>query len=142
MPAIQPRPEQLEAFMKRKPDGPVLMLNLLKFKDKAVYSDGRETTLSGAEAYGLYGTAVQKIISGLGGKLELSLPTNALVIGDGDLEWDAVALVRYPSFEAFVGMTASDEYQAIHVHREAGLEHQLLINCLEPGQATALGSPG
>jgi len=134
MPATQPRPEQLAELMEKRPEAPLYMLNLLKFKEKAVYEDGRETELSGAEAYGLYGVGVAKLIADMGGSIEIGLSTNVLLIGDGDLEWDSVAIVRYPSFEAFAGMTASAAYQEIHVHRDAGLEHQLLINCLAPDQ--------
>lgn len=136
--ATQPSTQQFQAFMARKPDGPITMLNLLKFKAQAEYADGRETDLTGAQAYGLYGAAVAKIIHGLGGRIVFGGQANALVIGDGELAWDQVAIVEYPSFEAFAGMTASDEYQAIHVHRDAGLEHQQLINCLSADQAAAM----
>ena len=137
MPATMPRPEQLAEFAKKKPEGSLYMLNLLKFKEKAVYDDGRETDLTGAEAYGIYGAAVTKIIEGFGGNLVFGGQANALVIGDGELEWDSVAIVRYPSFEAFTEMTASPEYQEIHVHRDAGLDHQILVNCLDPAQVMA-----
>ena len=60
-----------------------------------------------------------------------------LVIGDGEMDWDAVAIVEYPSIDAFRQMTASPEYDAVHVHREAGLAHQLLINCLSTEQLMA-----
>jgi len=133
MPATQPRPDQLEAFAKKKPEGPLYMLNLLKFKDKAVYADGRETDLSGAEAYAIYGAGVAKILAEMGGSIEIGLTTNALVIGDGELEWDSVAVVKYPRFEDFTKMTSSAAYQEIHVHRDAGLAHQVLVNCLGPG---------
>jgi uncharacterized protein (DUF1330 family) len=83
---------------------------------------------------------VTRLVHDLGGSFEFGGQTNVLVIGGGDLEWDAVAIVKYPSFEAFVQMTQSEAYQAIHVHRDAGLAHQLLINCLSGDQvATALG---
>jgi hypothetical protein len=39
---IAPKPEQLAELMERAPDGKLYMLNLLKFKDKAEYADGRE----------------------------------------------------------------------------------------------------
>jgi len=133
MPATQPRPDQLVAFAKKKPEGPLYMLNLLKFKDKAVYADGRETDLSGAEAYAIYGERVAKILAEMGGSIEIGLTTNALVIGDGELEWDSVAIVKYPRFEDFTNMTSSAAYQEIHVHRDAGLAHQVLVNCLGPG---------
>ena len=138
MPASQPRPEQLQALLERKPEGALYMLNLLKFKEKADYTDGRETDLSGAEAYGLYGAGVAKLIHELGGRFVWGGQANVLLIGDGELEWDAVAVVEYPSFEHFSGMTQSEAYQEVHVHRDAGLAHQVLINCLSPEQATTV----
>lgn len=138
MPATLPRPDQLESLARHKPDGPLYMLNLLKFKQAAEYADGRETDLTGQQAYGLYGAGVSKLIHELGGSFEFVGQTNVLLIGDGDLEWDSVVIVKYPSFEAFVQMTQSEAYQAIHVHRDAGLAHQLLINCLSPEQASGV----
>ena len=134
----QPRPEQLQNFSEKAPEGPIYMLNLLKFKERAEYADGRETELSGAEAYGLYGAAVRKIVEGFSGQFHFFGHCNALVIGDGELAWDAVGIMEYPSLEAFQGMVGSSEYGDIHVHREAGLDHQLLINCLSPEQAMAV----
>lgn len=135
MPARQPRPEQLEDLIKNMPEGPLYMLNLLKFRDRAVYADGRETDLSGREAYMIYGAAVQQIIEGFGGGLVFGGAANVLLIGDGELEWDWVGVMRYPSFESFEQMTVSEAYQKIHVHRDAGLEHQLLVNCLDIEQS-------
>lgn len=137
MPAVQPRPEQLQEFMQKKPAGPLYMLNLLKFRERAEYADGRETDLSGEQAYMLYGAAVTKIIEGFGGGLIFGGRANVLLIGDGELEWDSVAIMKYPSFEAFQGMTQSEAYAEVHVHRDAGLEHQLLVNCLDAEQTLA-----
>jgi uncharacterized protein (DUF1330 family) len=137
MSARQPRPEQYEQLVARRPDGPLYMLNLLKFRDRAVYADGRQTDLSGEQAYMIYGARVREIIEGFGGGLEFGGRANVLVIGDGELPWDWVALVRYPSFQHFIDMTQSEAYQAIHVHRDAGLEHQILVNCLDPEQTMA-----
>ncbi|MCP4907023.1 MAG: DUF1330 domain-containing protein [bacterium] len=131
MPARQPRPEQLEEFIEKKPEGSLYMLNLLKFRDRAIYEDGRETDLTGEEAYMIYGAAVQKIIEGFGGGLVFGAKTNTQLIGDGDLRWDWVGLMRYPSFESFSKMTRSADYAEIHVHRDAGLDHQILVNCLD-----------
>ena len=137
MPASQPRPEQLKELVAKKPEGPLYMLNLLKYRAKAVYADGRDTDLTGEEAYRLYAMAVTKIIDGFGGGLVFGGKANVLLIGDGDLEWDWVGIMRYPTFEDFQKMTQSEEYQAIHVHRDAGLEHQLLVNCLDLEQSMA-----
>lgn len=136
--AIAPRPEQLQSLAERAPEGKMYMLNLLKFKERAAYADGRKTDLTGAEAYGLYAEGVGAIIRDLGGRGIWSGRTNVQVIGDGELAWDLVAIVEYPSFAAFREMTTSERYQAVHVHREAGLEHQLLINCLSMEQVRAV----
>jgi len=52
---VTPNEEQIKGFMEGDTDTPVYMVNLLKFKDKAEYEDGRETDLTGAEAYAIYG---------------------------------------------------------------------------------------
>ncbi len=125
---IQPSAEQLKQFIEKIPSGPVTMLNLIKFKEKAVYADGRESNLSGAEAYGLYGIEVGKMIQADGGRTVFAAATNTLVIGEGELEWDMVAIAEYASLESFQKIMSSPEYQEIAAHREAGLAHQMLIN--------------
>ncbi len=125
---IQPNPEQLKKFIENVPSGPVTMLNLLKFKEKAEYADGRESNLSGAEAYMRYGFEMSKMIAADGGRSVFSAATNTLVIGEGELEWDMVGIAEYASLESFQKIMSSPEYQKIEEHREAGLAHQLLIN--------------
>ena len=51
--ALRPNPIQLAEFALGD-DDPILMVNLLKFKDKAEYEDGRATNLTGREAYEIY----------------------------------------------------------------------------------------
>jgi uncharacterized protein (DUF1330 family) len=125
---IKPNDEQLKRFIEKVRPGPVTMLNLLKFKEKAVYADGRESNLSGREAYGLYGLEVAKMIEADGGRMVFAAATNTLVIGEGELEWDMVGIAEYASLESFQKITSSPEYQEIAKHREAGLAQQLLIN--------------
>ena len=75
---VSSSPEARDAFFsKLEPGAPLVMVNLLKFKEKAEYPDGRETTLSGAQAYGIYGEAVGKMIEAFGFQLHmLCLRTN------------------------------------------------------------------
>ena len=127
--ATQPRREQIAALLENDKGGPIRMLNLLKFREFAKYSDGTDTRLSGFEAYQRYAMEVVEIIGKVGGEVVSSGQASTLVIGDGELEWDMVSIVEYPSVAAFLGMTSSEEYKKIHVHREAGLEHQLLVQC-------------
>ena len=134
MTAIKPTQAQLNAILASDLSQPVCMLNLLKFKDKATYPEDKPEAsqgLSGFEAYLKYGVEVMKILETLGAKSIYSAPAEKFVIGQGD--WDLVALVWYPSRQAFLEMTAGEAYQAIHYHREAGLAHQDLIETT-PGE--------
>ena len=51
---VYPDKEQIKGFMEPVSEGPICMVNLLRFKDKAAYEDGRDTDLTGREAYALY----------------------------------------------------------------------------------------
>tara|TARA_A100001015_G_scaffold127323_1_gene141165 strand:- start:620 stop:1009 length:390 start_codon:yes stop_codon:yes gene_type:complete len=120
-------PEQIAA-LKDKDDGkPVHMVNLLSFKEKAVYEDGRETTLTGYEAYGLYGEVVSKLIAERGGKILFSAAVAGMVVGEVENVWDAIAIAEYPSFDTFLDMISSQEWLSAEEHRKAGLNGQLNI---------------
>ncbi len=125
---VNPNVERVrEFFGPGAPETPFVMVNMLKFKEKAEYSDGRQTDLSGAEAYAIYVEAVRKLIAGLGGRPIYAGAVTGLMVGEVEELWDVVALVEYPSSEAFRQMVQSPEYQEIHVHRDAGLAGQLNI---------------
>jgi uncharacterized protein (DUF1330 family) len=121
---IVPNLEQFQQFAASSDTGPVVMLNLLKFKARA---DGEEG--SGAEAYSRYGDAVVKMVEARGGRVLWTGRADQILIGDPTEDWDAVALVWYPSRRAFIDMVTADEYQKAHVHRERGLERTLLVAC-------------
>jgi len=121
---IVPRPDQIQALVADPDQGPVVMLNLLKFKERATGEEG-----TGADAYRRYGDAVIKMVEARGGKVLWSGRATHVMIGGEADKWDAVALVQYPSPAAFLEMGMSAEYQKIHGHREAGLESTVLIAC-------------
>lgn len=80
--SVIPTQEQMAGFMSPGPDGPISMVNLLKFKEKAVYKDGRETELTGQEAYALYSRGVMKTLATVGGKLVFSGDVSRLMLGE------------------------------------------------------------
>lgn len=127
--AVYPTGTQLGALMALPGEGPIVMLNLLKFKDKAEYADGRATTLSGREAYALYGDKMTAFVAAHGGKILFTARVETLAIGAVGEMWDMTALVEYPSAKAFVEIATSPEVQEFGVHRSAGLAGQLLIQC-------------
>lgn len=125
--AVFPSMEQASAFFGSPENGPFVMVNLLKFRDKAAYADGSDADLSGAEAYARYGKAVQECLASVGGRQVYAGPVTGLMIGEVEELWDMVALAEYPSLSAMQAMIASAEYQAIEHHRKAGLTGQLNI---------------
>lgn len=126
---LQPTGDQVRAFRDRKTGEPIAMLNLLKFRDRAVYEDGRTSDLSGEQAYRIYGQAFKEIMGPRGVKIIYSGEVRGLLIGDGNDLWDAVALIQYPSTDVMLAMLRDGEYQRAQQHRAAGLEGQLLIEC-------------
>ena len=129
---VAPTEEQMEGFLEPGRDGPIYMLNLLKFKEKAEYADGRETVLSGAEAYAIYGQEVIQHLHKVGGAPMFSAGVERLMLGEVEELWDTAAIAMYPSRKAMLEMIMSPEYQASALHREAGLAGQLNIELVEP----------
>ncbi len=122
-----PRPDVAQAFFADADHGPMVMVNLLKFKDKATYPDGRDPELTGREAYERYGAAVVACLAAVGGHVVYSGPVTGMLLGAVEEQWDTVALAWYPSPQAMLQMVASPDYQAIEIHRYAGLAGQLNI---------------
>ena len=119
--------EDFEALLDLAIEGPVTMVHLLKFKARAAYADGRETELTGAEAYGLYRRKMVERVTAVGGRLVFAGIARHLVLGQVEDLWDEVVVVEFPSTETFVEVIASPELAEWGVHRRAGLAGQLLI---------------
>lgn len=125
--SVYPDKEQLRKMQDDGPAGPIVMVNLLKFRDQAVYADGRATTLTGREAYDLYARDVGKLIIDYGGEVVFAGDTTFLALGEVSPLWDEVALALYPNRQALFNMSTSPEWIAMSVHRQAGLDGQLNI---------------
>jgi len=106
----QPNEEGLAAFAQRagQRDGAaVVMLNLL-----ALEPDG------GRERYEQYGVAVAPLLERVGGRILYAGEASPALLGTA--RWDLVALVEYPTRQAFLEMVSSPEYRAIaHLRSEA-----------------------
>jgi len=113
--ALQPTREQIQALLADPSDGPVVMLNLLRFKP------------GGEAEYLRYARAMRKIVEGRGGRFLWGGRVTAQVLGSGGEGFEVVGLVEYPSRKAFVEIATSKEVAEIGVHRTAGLEGQWLL---------------
>ncbi len=131
--SLMPNQEQMAGFTEPGADGPIYMLNLLKFRPKAEYADGRASGLTGREAYGLYAQGVTQLLAELGGSIVFSAQIERLTIGEVEDLWDVAAIAMYPSRAAMLKMMQSDEMQRIGEHRYAALAGQLNIECREAG---------
>ncbi len=129
---VSPSEDQMKEFLEPGHDKPIYMVNLLKFKDKAEYPDGRETSLSGQEAYAIYGAEVGKLLVTHGGAPMFSAAVERLMLGEVEELWDTIAIAMYPSRKAMLDMIGSPEYQEIVIHRAAGLAGQLNIETVDP----------
>lgn len=124
---VTPSEAQTASFLEEGEDTPIHMVNLLKFKEKADYEDGRETDLSGAQAYAIYGAEVQAHIKKVGGKGIFAGKVSRLMLGEVEELWDMVAIVMYPSKKAMFAMITDVDYIESSKHRNAGLAGQLNI---------------
>jgi uncharacterized protein (DUF1330 family) len=130
---VHPTTEQIQQLAQSSDDGPVVMLNLLKFKERA---DGIDEGVSGAEAYARYSQGTEEFLNGVGGRLLMAVRPQQSVIGPPDGEWDLVLLVEYPSRAKFLEMATNQDYLKVHAHREAALADSRLVACghLDPAQ--------
>ena len=125
--AVNPTPEQIKELTEDGHDRPIYMVNLLKFKEVAEYEDGRETQLTGEEAYGIYGMEVVAHLAKVGGKPIIAGQVTGLRLGQVEELWDSVAIAMYPNRKAMFAMIMDPEYQKSAEHRSAGLAGQLNI---------------
>jgi uncharacterized protein (DUF1330 family) len=116
---------ELDALRKSTDDGPVTMLNLVKYRDRSL--DGQGT---GREAYTRYTDVAGGLVEARGGKVLWAglMAEAALNEGDRDADWDWGLLVYYPSRAAFIDMVTSPEYLAANEHRRNGVEKHLILS--------------
>lgn len=135
MKSIDPDKSRLPEIFAKIPDGqPIVMVNLLKFREKAGYRDERNSC-SGREAYKTYSLTALTKVREVGGQPIWMGNVAACVIAPEGEDWDEVLLVKYPSIGAFRQMLADPEYQACTFHHTAALENARLIATLESGMA-------
>lgn len=108
-------------------DGPFWMVNLMHYRDRAVYADGRESDLTGREADDRY--APFGPFRTVGAELVFLSDVDEQLVGD-DQRWDRIAVVRYPTRRAFLDMQDLPEYVELHEHKDAGMASTFVIGCL------------
>lgn len=131
---IDPTKETFAEFRASDRKGPIHMLNLVRFRDKAAYPDGRDAT--GAEAYAAYGRESQPVLSRLGGRIVWRGNFELMLIGPREEAWNECFIAEYPSVSAFVEMVRDPVYREAVKHRQAAVLDSRLIR-LQPAVAGA-----
>ena len=125
---IGPTKEQIQALLDSDLEAPVVMLNLLKFAERAGGDRGDgDSGQSGRDSYARYGDRVRSMLEKVGGRILWHGRADSVVIGGDADDWDAVILVEYPSRRAFIEMTSSPKYEEVSKDRTAGLADSRLI---------------
>jgi len=146
--AIEPSEEQFQeiaAVAGTDADGPKVMLNLNRYRERAAY-DGAvpgdaSPDVSGHEAYLRYGAVATAVLERVGGRVLWLAESRLTAIGEDTDRYDEAIAVWYPSLAAFVALATDPELLAARAHRVAALERAAIICCEARGEPV-LGVPG
>ncbi|MGH1422144.1 MAG: hypothetical protein ACRBEQ_10025 [Hyphomonas sp.] len=115
---VCPTREEWRAIFEVSSDGPIQILNLLKFEPQVTTLDGQ---ITGQEAYGLYSQGVGPAFMGVGAK-RLHAAQVGMAFGLGATrDWDFMIMTQYPSAKALAEMWLDDRFIAAHKAREDGV---------------------
>jgi hypothetical protein len=107
-------------------DGPVWMVNLMKYRDVADYRDAGGPPVSGREADDTY--APLESLNAIGAEVVFLADVDTQLLGDSP-KWDRVAVVKYPTRRSFIEMQSRPDFVAKHVHKDAGMEQTIVMGC-------------
>jgi uncharacterized protein (DUF1330 family) len=120
--SLDPTAAQLAALAADAETGPVVMLNLMRFRQRSADGDG-----SGWDAYLRYSRGVMPLIKARGGTIVWAGNATGVAIGAAADGVDYVALVQYPSRRDFVEMMRSADYAAVNRHRLNGCARHVIL---------------
>ena len=92
---VDPRGEDLKRYIKQDPGGPVVMLNLLKYR------------AGGEQSYRAYSAALKDYLPSIGAEVLYVGDCSTALVAPAGWDWDAVLIVRYPSRQVFSAMVYS-----------------------------------
>ena len=132
---LEPTQESGRALFVRGIPGPVVMLNLLRFRAVADYSANPElapaSPISGESAYRLYMSHTLPYLHASGGELLFYGKGGSFLIGPSDERWDATMLIRQSSVASFFAFASNEGYLSGMGHRVAALEDSRLLPLVE-----------
>ena len=131
MPHLYPTREAGRDFILRGLQGPVIMLNLLRFRETADYSDYPElappSPISGREAYRRYVAHTTPFLEKSGGRVLFSGDGGGWLIGPPDEVWDMCVLVEQKDTQTFLAFERDPDFMVGHGHRQAAIADSRLL---------------
>lgn len=132
---LEPTQESGGALFTRGITGPVVMLNLLRFRGVADYAAAPalapDDPISGEEAYRRYIAHTRPFLEASGGEVVFLGSGGPFLIGPPEERWDAVLLVRQSSLVSFMAFASDSAYLEGMGHRTAALEDSRLLPLVE-----------
>ncbi|CAN5392942.1 DUF1330 domain-containing protein [soil metagenome] len=119
----------------RNISGPVVMLNLLRFREFADYAETPHlaplAAISGKEAYQRYIKHTVPHLLKSGGEIVFLGKGSTFLVGPQDEQWDEVMLIKQNSVSDFMAFASNHEYMMGVGHRTAALEDSRLLPLVE-----------
>lgn len=123
------------AFFKQNIQGPVVMLNMLRFKEEADYSNlahlAPNSTISGQAAYDKYMECTMPFLKDAGSEILFYGESNSFLIGPTEEKWDRILLVKHAGVAEFMKFAQKEGYLKIAGHRTAALADSRLLPIIE-----------
>lgn len=103
-------------------DGPVFLVNFMKYRARADYGGGDDRGASGREADDRY--APVDVLAAIGAEI--------VFFGDVETggEWDRIGIVKYPTRQSVIAMQSRPDFQEKHLHKAAGMERTIVCGSI------------
>jgi uncharacterized protein (DUF1330 family) len=111
---VDPSGSDLKRYLAEDPGGPVVMLNLLRYRE------------GGEESYRAYTEALADYLPRIGATVLYVGDCSSILVAPEAWSWDCLLVVRYPSRQAFSDMVRDPEYQRVTHLRSEALEEAVL----------------
>tara|TARA_R110000868_G_scaffold74471_2_gene215391 strand:- start:1375 stop:1803 length:429 start_codon:yes stop_codon:yes gene_type:complete len=128
---LNPTDESAKQLFSKSMRGEVIMLNLLRFKEIADYSQfsdiAPKTPITGKEAYQIYINQTFPFLEKSGGEIMLLGKSEHFFIGPMEEKWDLVMIIKQKSLDSFLSFPSDPQYQVVLGHREAAIVDSRLL---------------
>jgi hypothetical protein len=128
---IDPTDENGAALFRRQISGEVVMLNLLRFRPVADYTDFPDLApaedVSGRDAYQRYIEHTLPFLQASGGSIVYAGTGGEFLIGPVGKGWDMVLLIRQKSVDSFIAFATNQDYLKGMGHRVAAVQDSRIL---------------